>query len=336
MSKTRRVAVFIPHAGCPHACCFCDQRAISGQNHPPTPAQVRATLSAAADTLQAPAEIAFFGGSFTAVDANYRRALLDVAGEFLTAGHFTGIRISTRPDAVDREILRELAGTGVTAIELGAQSMNDRVLNLAGRGHTTAQTAEAAKMIRESGFSLGLQMMTGLPGDDAETTLATARALANLTPDTIRIYPTLVLAGSGLTREYTAGRYIPQTLGEAVDLCAELLKFFAGSGIKVIRLGLQQESTLMAKLVAGPHHPAFRELVEGKILLEQVTGIIRQKQISPGRVEIEVAPGAVSKMAGQNRRNITALEKAGYNPRVTTNPMLNDLEIRVAHSTPRR
>jgi len=295
---------------------------------------VRAGLKEACATLQSrevSAEIAFFGGSFTAVAPDYRRALLAVAGEFLREGIFTGIRVSTRPDAIDCEVLSELEGVGVTAIELGAQSMDDQVLSLAGRGHTADHTVKAAGMIRGHGFSLGLQMMTGLPGDTREKAIETARRLADLKPDTVRIYPTLVLEGSGLGREYAAGRYQPQTLEEATGLCATLLRFFTGEGIKVIRLGLAQESGLAAKLIIGPHHPAFRELVEGQILLEEVRKAIQEGQIPSGPIEIEVSPGSISKMAGQNRRNIEALEQMGYIPKISPSETMGYLQVSARH-----
>jgi len=329
------IPIFIPHAGCPHTCSFCDQRAISGRAGPPTPDQVRETLAAAHDTLKAPAEIAFFGGSFTAVAPDYRRSLLGVAAEFLDGETFTGIRVSTRPDAIDLGILDELSAAGVTAIELGAQSMDDEVLRHSGRGHTAEDTREAARLIRVHGFSLGLQVMTGLPGDTDQKALATAVELAVLSPDTMRIYPALVLRGSQLEELYQRGDYRPQTLEQAIDLCAQLLRLFTREGVRVIRLGLHNEANTQDSIVAGPCHPAFRELVEGQILLEDVFSAIKADQIPTGPLTISVAPGSQSKMAGQNRRNIAALEKLGYRTSIYTDPNLGYLQLTVGGAPPR-
>ena len=332
MKRKANVPIFIPHVGCPHDCSFCDQRAISGRQHPPTAEDVRAILTDARQTLRqrgSAAEIAFFGGSFTVIEPRYRRDLLKAAGDFLDGDVFTGIRISTRPDAIDQAILDELERSGVTAIELGAQSMDDEVLRLSGRGHSSAQTASAARLIRDQGFSLGLQRMTGLPGDTDEKAVATAKKLAELKPDTIRIYPALILQGSELERQYQRGVYRPQALEEAVALCAHLLRYFNGQGIRVIRLGLHQEAEMQARIIAGPYHPAFRELVEGEILLGQAVSAIRASSIPPGPIRILVAPGSQGKMAGQNRRNIKALTALGYPPRISAAKQLKYLQLAI-------
>jgi len=283
-------------------------------------------LERARVTLKTPAEIAFFGGSFTAIPPDYRRSLLEAAAEFLDGEIFIGIRVSTRPDAIDRGILDELAFAGVTAIEIGAQSMDNEVLRCSGRGHTPEHTRAAARLIRASGFSLGLQMMTGLPGDTDQKALTTARELAALNPDTMRIYPALVLRGSQLEEFYHSGNYRPQTLEGATGLCAQLLRFFTGEGVRVIRLGLHNEVGAQAGIVAGPSHPAFRELVEGQILLEEAQAAIHTAGIPPGPLAIYIAPGSQSKMAGQNRRNIIALEKLGYRPTIRPDPELGYLQ----------
>ena len=191
-------AIFVPHNGCPHRCSFCNQNAITGQAKQPPPADVEQAAKRAAETLPkgVTAELAFFGGSFTAIERNYMVSLLKAAQPFLQAGVFSGIRCSTRPDCIDADILSLLKDYGVKAVELGAQSMNDDVLRRNRRGHTAADVERAAGLIRAAGLSLGLQMMVGLPGDTPNGAWETARCLAALGPETMRIYPTIILSGS--------------------------------------------------------------------------------------------------------------------------------------------
>ena len=313
------VAIFVPHAGCPHDCCFCDQRTIAGVTAAPTPADVTAACERALATLAegVKARIAFFGGSFTAIEPTYRCALLEAAQPFLETGRFDGITASTRPDAVDDTVITELKRYGVTALELGAQSMDDRVLQAAGRGHTAADTVRAAACIKRHGLSLGLQMMTGLPADTADGALQTAKALAELEPDTMRIYPTVVLRGTALEAMMRSGVYMPPTPEESVALCAKLLHFFeCECGIPVIRLGLHDGEDLRERAVAGAYHPAFRELCEGQLYVSTALSVLTRMGPSEGSITLAVAPSAISKMIGQHRANIATLAAHGYTVRV--------------------
>jgi len=276
------------------------------------------------------AQIAFFGGSFTAIPDEYRRGLLEAARPFLGKGGYGGIRISTRPDGITRGILSELKDFGVSAIELGAQSMDDRVLEAAGRGHTAAQTLEAARLIKDMGFSLGLQMMTHLPGDSADGALLTAQKLIEIRPDSARIYPTIVFEGTGLAELYKTGDYSPATLEDAVSLCAKLLLLFTAEGINVIRVGLHADSGMANRIAAGPYHPAFRELAEGEVLLDKALHALKYEK--SGRVTLSVEKGARSKMAGQNRRNIEKLKAAGYTVKIEEDSELGYLELVVESS----
>lgn len=310
--KNANVAIFVPNLGCPHACSFCDQRKIAGQEEIPTPELVRATARRALSDLGEDAknaEIAFFGGSFTAIDPALMNRLLDAAAPFVGENGFKGIRISTRPDAIDDDILKTLKRFGVTAIELGAQSMNARVLELNRRGHTPDDVIAASELIRSYGFELGLQMMTGLYGSTAETDKATARAIASLCPKTVRVYPTIVLEGTLLARLYREGAYKPPELDRSVELCAELLEFFHSRGIKVIRLGLHAMTSLEKNYVAGPWHPAFRELCESVIYRKKAEEALEKLEGAKAAV-LFVAPREISKLAGQHRKNITELERA--------------------------
>ena len=314
--KHRRVAIFVPHAGCPQQCSFCDQRMISGAVKAPTPEDVRKIAAEALTHAGKDAQLAFFGGSFTAMDRSYMISLLESAREFVENGSYSGIRISTRPDAINDEVLAILKRYHVTDIELGAQSMCNDVLRANTRGHTAEDTRTAAKLIKQRGFGLGLQMMTGLYGDTNDTTVHTAQQITALSPDTVRIYPVLVLRGTGLEHLYRTGEYAPLTLNDAVERCAQLLKLFGEKGIAVIRLGLHDSPELKANLVAGPYHPAFRELCESRLMLNVALTELKSKGIAKGDIRLLVSPRCVSRMIGQKRGNLAALAGLGYNAKV--------------------
>lgn len=331
--RCANVALFVPHAGCPHDCAFCNQRTIAGVSAPLTPEDVTAACERALETLKdgTRARIAFFGGSFTAVDPDYMLSLLQAAQPFLKTGRFEGITASTRPDAVDDERMAVLSAYGVTALELGAQSMDDRVLEAVGRGHTADDTVRAALCIRRHGIRLGLQMMTGLPLDTADGAMNTASILASLHPDTMRVYPTLVLRGTALEAAYRQGTYTPQTLEEAVSLGACLLTYFEQEqGIPVIRMGLHDTAGLAQEVIAGPYHPAFRELCEGQLYVNTALSVLTHNGPCSHRpVTLRVAPRAVSKMIGQHRCHIAMLAAHGYDVTVKADPSVPLWEVHV-------
>ncbi len=315
--KHANVALFVPHNGCPHQCSFCNQKSITGRAKQPSPADVRAAAERASETLGpgCSAELAFFGGSFTAVEPTYMVSLLEAARPYVESGLFSGIRISTRPDCVGRNVLSLLWAYGVRSIELGAQSMREDVLYLNRRGHTARDVEEASARIRDMGFSLGLQMMTGLYGDDAEGARYTARKLAELHPDTVRIYPTVVMKDTELGRLYQEGGYIPMGLEETIPLCAELLSFFESRGIRVIRLGLHDTPELKRDMLAGAYHPALRELCESYLFLDRMLSALKERLPKRGvsaPVRVAVNPKVISKALGQKRQNLQALKEAGF------------------------
>ena len=317
MSGHGNISVFVPHIGCPHKCSFCNQFLITGQIEAPTVKDVKeAVITAIQSKGYDPknTELAFFGGSFTAIDRDYMLSLLKAGYTFVKDGKISGIRISTRPDAINNEILEILKTHSVTAIELGCQSMVDSVLSLNDRGHTVTDVLKAAELIKEKGFSLGMQMMTGLYGDTDEGAITTAKMIANIGCNTVRIYPTIVFKGTKLHNLYKGGKYAPQSLESAVELTAKLLKIFEDANIKVIRTGLH---TLDEQgMVAGPWHPAFGELCESKKMLNQVLEIIKIKKIPKGNIVIKVPKGYTSKMVGQKKANVEILAKIGYNVKV--------------------
>ena len=326
MKKHANISVFVPHLGCPQQCSFCNQRYIACTEKMPTKSDIDSAVEIAVNSksyCKEKCELAFFGGSFTAIDKNYMLELLNAAYEHIKSGKISGIRISTRPDAINEEILILLKKYGVTAIELGAQSMDEQVLLLNERGHTAADVEKASRLIRENGFELGLQMMTGLYGYSDEKSLETAVKIAHLKPDTVRIYPTIVLENTRLEVLYKEGKYRPQDLDSAVTLTAKLLPFFRERGIAVIRTGLHTIDE--TKYVAGPWHPAFRELCDAKIYLEKAKSALKTK----GDYNIYVKKGSLSKMGGQKNSNLKALSKLGFNCKIKECEEVQEYEIKI-------
>lgn len=299
------IAIFVPHKGCPNDCVFCNQRRISGTVDEPTADDVRKILSDAVRiNIDKKLQIAFFGGSFTAIDRGYMIELLSVANEY--AEHFDGIRISTRPDCIDDEILNLLKGYNVKAIELGTQSFSNEVLRKNRRGHTAEDTYKACRKIKKHGFELGLQIMTGMYGSTRELDRMTAIKAAELMPDTVRIYPTLVIKDTALYDLYRSGKHSPQSVDSAAEEVAQMITLFEDKGIKVIRVGLHSAG-LDDSVAAGPFHPAFRELCESKIYLKNAIKKIKKSKHFSGN--IFVCPKGVSPMVGQKRENILKLEE---------------------------
>ena len=320
----------MPFAGCPNRCSFCDQHTITGCINSTTPEQVRESIEIALSSggiLPSESEIAFFGGSFTAIDRDYMISLLSVALEY--TDRFKGIRISTRPDCIDEEVLGIIADYRVTAIELGAQSMNDEVLRLNHRGHDSDVVRRASQLIKAHGFSLGLQMMTGLYGSTDSIDIATAEEFIDINPDTVRIYPTVVLEGTELARLWSEGTYIPPDADSAADLCASLIPMFEDAGINIIRVGLHSSETMEQKIVAGAYHPAFRELCENRIFLNKTIDTLKQNYIREGEINVFVSPSQVSKLIGQKKSNLTVLHNMGYRVRVIPDTTLVHRQIRI-------
>jgi len=309
-SKHKNIAIFIPHLGCGHKCVFCDQKQISGTAWPPSDDEAEAVIKGAYEMLSDGdgAEIAFFGGSFTGIKRKYMLSLLTAANKYiLSDGRIKGIRISTRPDLIDTEILDLLTEYKVTAIELGAQSMDDGVLDVVRRGHDADAVVKAAKLIKLRAVEFGLQMMTGLPEASFESDIKTALDFVKLRPDTVRIYPAIVVKGTELEDMYNSGAYLPLSVDEAVERCVALVKIFEEEDVKIIRMGLHADESLENGYVAGPYHPAFRELVEGAMMKEAAIGAFEKMpcdfELEEKNVTISVAPGYKSKMIGQKRCN---------------------------------
>ena len=303
--------VFVPHWGCPHACVFCNQRRISGVKSHATPETVRAEVAKAAALLPpgTKPELAFYGGSFTAIPEEQQIALLSTAKQFVDEGKLSSIRLSTRPDAIDPSVLERLHAYGVETVELGAQSMCEEVLCRSNRGHTAEDVIKASRLIKEAGFILVLQMMTGLPGDSFERSIETADKLISMQPDGVRIYPTVIVRDTKLYDLWQAGEYREHTVEDAVALGAVLLPMFERAQIPVIRFGLNPTEELTAgDAVGGAYHPALGELVRSRVLRNRAEEML-QGVAAGSRVTIFVHPKQLSQMTGQNRCNVKALER---------------------------
>ncbi|GFN36380.1 elongator complex protein 3 [Tepidimicrobium xylanilyticum] len=308
------IPIFVPHYGCPHDCVFCNQRRITGLSTDVTPEYVEHTIEEHLTTFppnDITIEVAFYGGSFTGIDKEIQRQLLAIPLKYKKDGKIDKIRLSTRPDYIDKDILCFLKEYGVDIIELGVQSLDDSVLRKNGRGHNSQQVYMASQLIKEYNFKLGLQMMLGLIGDTKDKMIFTAKEFIKLQPYCVRIYPTLVIKDTYLEKLYKCNRYKPLSLEEAVEISAYLLTLFENNSINVIRIGLQPTETINygKDVVAGPFHPSFRQLVESyiyRVILEEVLSSIVGK-IGNDIVKIEINKSNISNLVGQKSHNVEYL-----------------------------
>lgn len=327
--KHKNIAIFVPHAGCPHACSFCNQKTITAQETLPRAAEVQRICAQAFAEIpdRRNTEVAFFGGSFTAIDRSYMLELLEAVQPFLGEDGFAGIRISTRPDCISREVLDILKAYGVTAIELGAQSMCGHVLRANDRGHTVQDVLDACVLIREYGFSLGLQMMVGLYRSSLEDERSTVNKIVEIRPDTVRIYPVVLLKHTKLAALYAAGRYALLSFEAVVDFCAEALGLFAENGIAVIKCGLHASEFVEQDMVAGFYHPAFRELCEGRMLRNAIASAIGGMQRK--QCTIAVHPSCISKAVGQKKSNLLYFQEQGISLKIIGDEKIKKFQIEI-------
>lgn len=314
MSRHYIIPIFVPHYGCPHDCVFCNQKKITGLSTTVTPEDVEKIIEDHLKTFKSSStiEVAFYGGSFTAIDIEIQKSLLSVPSRYKRENKIDYIRLSTRPDAINPLILNILKENLVDTIELGVQSLDQSVLDKSGRGHTTEHVYDASKLIKEYGFNLGLQMMIGLPGDTIEKAINTCKEFIKLDPFCVRIYPTLVIIDTFLEKEYLCGKYISMNLEDAVNLSSLLLMMFEINDINVIRIGLQPtENIQLGKdVVAGPFHPAFRQLVETEIYKKILEYYFKHNKvdIENKQIIIEISNKKVSSICGQKSKNISYLK----------------------------
>ena len=318
MKKEYVIPVFVPHLGCPNDCIFCNQKSISWQKKNITKEEAKKTIDYYLKNIrddEGKKEIAFFGGSFTGIDENIQEELLQVAYEYIQNGVVDSIRISTRPDYINKEILKRLKKYKVKTIELGVQSANDYILNRAGRGHSFEDVKKASKLIRWYGFNLGHQMMVGLPESTRIDEINTAKALIKLKPKMVRIYPVLVIKGTKLEEEYKKGNYEPLSVVQAVETCKQLVRMFVNKNIDVIRVGLQNTDEIsdpenkQSEVVAGPFHPAFRQLVESGMWYDAIVEKIKKLNVKVKEVEVTVNPIDANNVIGHKKENIEKLKE---------------------------
>ena len=317
MKKQYIIPIFVPHLGCPNDCIFCNQKSISGQKKNMTKEEAKKIIDDYLENIkneEAGIEIAFYGGSFTAIETNLQEELLEMAYEYIKEGKIESVRISTRPDCINKEILKRLKKYKVKTIELGVQSANDYILKRTNRGHTFEDVKKASKMIRWNGFKLGHQMMVGLPESTRIDEINTARALIKLKPKMVRIYPVLVIKDTQLEKEYQEGKYDPLPLVQAVEICKELVRMFADKKIEIIRVGLQNTDEIaeprckQSEVVAGPYHPAFRQLVESAMWYDAIVEKIKKLNMKVKEVEVSVNPIDANNVIGHKKENVMKLK----------------------------
>jgi len=309
----RIIPIFIPHEGCPHSCIFCNQHAISGTGDEPVTAasvtlEIEKWLKRFSPAPGGEVQLAFYGGSFTGLARERQLNLLGAVTPYLKTGKVHHIRLSTRPDYIDQQRIDVLKAHQVQVVELGVQSMDNRVLGLAGRGHTREDVITAVKLLKANSIQVGMQLMLGLPGQNFSSLRKTVEQTLSLQPDCVRIYPVLVVAGSALAKAYHGGFYTPLSLSRAVLQAAYMKKRFAQNRIRVIRMGLQPAESLTQTFIAGPYHPSFGEMVLSRLMLKQVRQLLARH---PDTVNLLIHPKDISIFRGIRSANMHRLSELG-------------------------
>lgn len=324
MKKHAIIPIFIPHLGCPCQCVFCNQQKITARTKAVSTDEVRETVERYLSTLgeldPSEIEIAFYGGSFTAIPIDKQTAYLEVANEYIDQGRVSSLHISTRPDCIDEEILENLKRYNVSTIELGVQSFSDEVLRLSKRGHDSEIAKAAAKLIKARGFKLGIQLMIGLPGDSLERCIYSARETVALAPELARLYPTLVIDGTELYDMYEDGSYEALSKEEALLRTKEMYKILHKAGINIMRVGLKSTDIIggsdLSAINGGTYHPAFRQLVEGEIayetLKEQLDALMKKTDgMDPAHVP-NIDGTGLAGASGSNGSGFTSTTSSSY------------------------
>ncbi|MDD3813410.1 MAG: radical SAM protein [Desulfocapsaceae bacterium] len=312
------IPVFIPHQGCPRQCLFCNQHSITGEDDRreevvPVAATIREWLSRPRHQTQV--QVAFFGGSFTCLPRDRQEELLAEVQPFLASGQVDAIRLSTRPDCVDRDVCSFLLSRGVRIVELGVQSLDDRVLQASRRGHNADSSRLAIALLQEAGLEVGIQLLPGLPLETTASFLRTVREVVTLAPAFVRLYPVLVVEHSGLAEMYRRGGYRPLSMNRAIALSCRAKSLLEMAAIRVVRIGLQPSSALESELLAGPYHPAFGELVASRIWLRRIRPLLAACPHGK-RLTVRISPRDLSAVVGMKRLNMQRFERLGFADRL--------------------
>jgi histone acetyltransferase (RNA polymerase elongator complex component) len=328
------IPVFIPMEACPFQCIFCDQVRITGRKAAPSSEEVISIVTRNLKTIprkNTEVEVGFFGGTFTGLSPERQKGYFDTVVPLIKDGRIKGIRLSTRPDFISHEILDLLRKYPVKTIELGAQSMDDEVLKRSGRGHTSRDTENASRMILKAGFTLGLQMMIGLPGDTEEKLVNTAKKIVELGASETRIYPVIVIKGTLLEDLFRKGKYFPLELEEAIRVTKSIVRVFDESKVKIIRIGLHPSEGLLNRndYIAGPFHPSFRELVMTSAWTDRFRDLLNEK---PGEnIEIRVNPAELNPAIGYYGKNRKLLEKHFRKVKFMADPEIKEKTFHADH-----
>ncbi|MEK6202034.1 MAG: radical SAM protein [Desulfobulbaceae bacterium] len=322
------IPIFIPHQGCPHQCLFCNQHSITGEEGSlaDVAASVAATIGEwlARPRRSALVQVAFFGGSFTCLPEARQQELLAAVQPFLQSAQVSCIRLSTRPDCVDREACSFLWSQGVRIVELGVQSLDDRVLQASWRGHSADDCRRAVALLQEAGMEVGIQLLPGLPQETTGSFLRTVREVAALAPAFVRLYPVLVVEQAGLAEMYRRGDYRPLSMNRAIALTCRAKSLLEAAGIRVVRIGLQPSAALERELVAGPYHPAFGELVASRIWLKRIRPLLAGCPAHK-RLTVQISPRDLSAVIGMKRMNMQRFERLGMADRLE---LITDITIK--------
>lgn len=334
MKKHSNIPIFIPELACPHQCVFCDQEKISGTHSIPQPKDVKDIVERYLATMpeNRTINIAFFGGSFTGLSIDLQEEYLKEAFGFVKNGKISGIRLSTRPDYINEEVLELLKNYGVTTIELGAQSTNREVLNESGRGHTFEDIRNASNLICNYGFELGLQMMIGLPGDNYDRSIQTANDIVSLGAGNTRIYPAIIVKGTALEKLYRKGEYIPLTLEQAVEWTKDIVHIFEENNVSIIRMGLHPSDELVIgkSLIDGPFHASFKEIVMTHIWKEIIDTELQSADLSSSnKIKITVSNRQIHYAIGYRQTNREQLISRGYDVSFERNPSFSQYQLNI-------
>ncbi len=321
------IPIFVPHEGCPNDCAFCNQRTISGKSSAPDMFDAQKTIEEHLLSGGGYADqIAFFGGSFTGINEEKQNEYLSLARRYIISGNVKSIRLSTRPDYIDKDAVERLISYGVKNIELGAQSMDEEVLLLAKRGHSAYDVEKASEIINNSGAILGLQMMTGLPMDTPQKCMNTARKFKELGAKETRIYPTVVLRGTHLEKMLTDGTYVPQNLEEAICISAKLYRYFKDNDIEILRIGLPDGDDLRENYLAGAYHPSLGEMVISRDVRNRIEEALKDED----KIELLVNPRFLSKVNGNKKCNIEYFRNKGIEINIILDADIEEFKIRKA------